>query len=271
VPWRDRDIKITEGRGVTIKTFVAIGDSFTEGLDDFRPDGTVRGWADRVAELLADRHGSVAYANLAVRGKVLSQIVANQVPFAIAARPDLIAFSAGGNDILRPGSDPDAVAVRFEAALAELCTSGARILVVTGMDPGRTPVLRLVRGKAAIFNEHLRAIAARHGCEVIDTWGLTPLRDPRAWGRDRVHLSSHGHELVARLVARQLGIDAGNPYEDWPDLAPPNTRRDDVQWAREFLLPWLGRRLRGRSTGDGYLPKRPDLEPLSGASEMAYR
>jgi lysophospholipase L1-like esterase len=271
---RDERSREEPGRGGAqrrIGTFVAIGDSFTEGLDDFRPDGTVRGWADRVAELIADRQGRIAYANLAVRGKVLRQIVADQVPFTIAARPDLIAFSAGGNDILRPGSDPDAAAMRFEAALAALCTSGARVLVVTGMDPGRTPVLRLVRGKAAIYNEHLRAIAARHGCEVVDTWGLTPLRDPRAWGRDRVHLSSHGHALVARLVARQLGIDAGDPYEDWPDLAAPKTRRDDVQWAREFLLPWLGRRLRGRSTGDGYLPKRPDLEPLHGASEMVYR
>lgn len=256
---------------MTIKTFIAIGDSFTEGLDDFRPDGSVRGWADRVAELLADEQGSVAYANLAVRGKVLTQIVADQFPFAIAARPDLIAFSAGGNDILRPGSDPDAVAIRFDAALAELCTSGARILVVTGMDPGRTPVLRLVRGKAAIFNEHLRAIAARQGCEVVDTWGLTPLRDSRAWGRDRVHLSSHGHDRVARLVARQLGVDAGDPNEGWPHPAAPKTRREDVQWAREFLLPWLGRRLRGRSTGDGYLPKRPDLEALSGDSGMLYR
>jgi hypothetical protein len=49
------------------------------------------------------------------------------------------------------------------------------------MDPGRTPVLRLVRGKIAVFNEHLRALAARQDCEVIDLWALTPLSDPRAW------------------------------------------------------------------------------------------
>lgn len=247
-----------------IETFVAVGDSFTEGLDDFRPDGSVRGWADRVAELLADRQGSVAYANLAVRGKVLEQIVADQLPMAIAARPDLITFSAGANDILRPGSDPDAVAAHFDAALTRLCTSGARILVVVGMDPGRTPVLRLVRGKIAVYNEHLRAIAARQGCEVVDLWALTPLSDPRAWGRDRVHMSTAGHERVARLMARQLGLDAGDPYEGWPHPVLPKTRREDIEWAREFLLPWLGRRLRGRSTGDGYLPKRPDLEALHG-------
>lgn len=262
-------IKIAAERDVTIESFVAIGDSFTEGLDDFRADGSVRGWADRVAELLADRHGNVGYANLAVRGKLLRQIVADQFPMAIACRPDLITISAGANDILRPGSDPDAVAARFDAALAQLCSSsGARILVVVGADPGRMPVLRLVRGKVAVYNEHLRASAARYGCEVVDLWALTPLADPRAWGRDRVHLSPAGHERVARLVARQLGMDAGDPNEGWPHPVAPKTRREDIRWAREFLLPWLGRRLRGRSTGDGYLPKRPELEALSGQARV---
>jgi lysophospholipase L1-like esterase len=257
--------------GIGIDTFVALGDSFTEGLDDFRLDGTVRGWADRVAELIVARQGHVDYANLAVRGKVLAQIVADQFPPTLAARPDLIGFSAGGNDILRPGSDPDAVAARFDDALATLRTSGARILVFIGTDPGRTPVVRFVRGKIAIYNEHLRAIAARQGCELVDLWGLTPLRDPRAWGQDRVHLSSDGHDRVARLVAQLLGLPAGDPYEGWPHPAVPKTRRDDLQWTREFFLPWLGRRLRGRSTGDGYLPKRPELEVFSGESGILGR
>jgi lysophospholipase L1-like esterase len=245
-----------------IETFVAIGDSFTEGLDDFNPDGTVRGWADRVAELLAAEQGHVNYANLAVRGKVLRQIVEDQFPMALAARPDLITFSAGANDILRPGSDPDEAAERFEAALTYLRASGSRILVVVGADPGRTPVVRLVRGKLAIFNEHLRAIAARAGCEIVDLWALTPLRDPRAWGQDRVHLSPDGHDRIARLVAGQLGLPTGDPNEGWTTPPVPKTRREDLQWTREFFLPWLGRRLRGRSTGDGYQPKRPELEPL---------
>jgi len=245
-----------------IRTFIAVGDSFTEGLDDFRPDGTLRGWADRVAELMAATYGSVDYANLAVRGKVLRQIVDDQFPTTLAAQPDLITFSAGANDILRPGSDPDAVAERFDDALATLISSGARILVFLGMDPGRTPVVRLVRGKIAIYNEHLRAIADRRRCEVVDLWALTPLHDPRAWGKDRVHLSPDGHDRVARLVAHQLGLPTPDPYEGWDHPATPKTRRDDLQWTRDYFLPWLGRRIRGRSTGDGYQPKRPDVEPL---------
>jgi lysophospholipase L1-like esterase len=248
-------------RGV-FDTFIAIGDSFTEGLDDFYPDGSVRGWADRIAELIAEQQGSVNYANAAVRGKVLRQIVEDQFPLALAARPDLITFSAGANDILRPGSDPDATAERFEAALTLLRETGSRILVFVGADPGRTPVVRLVRGKLAIFNEHLRAISARAGCEVVDLWALTSLRDPRAWAQDRVHLSADGHDRVARLVAHRLGLPAADPYEGWSTPPVAKTRRDDLQWTREFFLPWLGRRIRGRSTGDGYQPKRPELEIL---------
>jgi lysophospholipase L1-like esterase len=99
-------------------TFVAIGDSFTEGLDDWRPDGTPRGWADRVAERLAVDEPGFRYANLAVRGKVLDQIVEDQIPVAERLRPDLVAFCAGGNDIIRFSCDTDDLARRFDAALA---------------------------------------------------------------------------------------------------------------------------------------------------------
>jgi lysophospholipase L1-like esterase len=65
-------------------SFVAIGDSFTEGLNDAAPGGGFRGWADRLAGLLAAEYPGLRYANLAVRGKLLRQIVAEQVPAAAA-------------------------------------------------------------------------------------------------------------------------------------------------------------------------------------------
>lgn len=57
-----------------IGSYVAIGDSFTEGLGDPREDGTLRGWADRLAEGLAQSWNLTEpsehfrYANLAIRG-----------------------------------------------------------------------------------------------------------------------------------------------------------------------------------------------------------
>ncbi len=250
---------------VAVRSFVALGDSFTEGLMDVRADATMRGWADRIAEQLTVCHPGLAYANLAVRGRVLDQIVDVQLPLALAARPDLVAFSAGGNDILRLGSDPDATAARYEQAVAALRGTGARVLVFTGFDVGATPVLRLVRGKIAVYNEHLRAVAARHGADVVDLWALTPLRDRRAFSPDRLHLSSLGHERVARLVAQTLGLATADPFEPWPadTGAGAPTRHDDLVWAREHLLPWVSRHLRGRSSGDGLEPKRPTLAELT--------
>jgi lysophospholipase L1-like esterase len=56
--------------------YVALGDSFTEGIGDPEPEsvGGNRGWADRLAEVLSDGQPDFSYANLAVRGKILSQI-----------------------------------------------------------------------------------------------------------------------------------------------------------------------------------------------------
>jgi lysophospholipase L1-like esterase len=248
----------------SIRSFVAIGDSFTEGLNDPLPGGALAGWADRLAATLAQQDDGVRYANLAIRGRVLDQIVDEQVPVALAAEPDLIGFSAGGNDLLRAGADVDATAARYEQAVRTLRSSGARVLVFTGFDVGATPVLRLARGRIAIYNEHLRAIAERHGCDLVDLWSLTPLRDRRAFSDDRLHLSADGHERVARLVARVLGIPGPDPFEGWTGIAAaePN-RRDDLMWARTYFLPWVGRHLRGRSSGDHVLPKRPELEVLA--------
>ena len=100
---------------VQIGTFVALGDSFTEGLDDPRADQAgYLGWADRFARMLAAQQPGLRYANLAVRGKRLGQVADEQVPQAIAMAPDLVSLAAGGNDLLRLRSDPDALAQAFE-------------------------------------------------------------------------------------------------------------------------------------------------------------
>ena len=81
-----------------IGSYVAVGDSFTEGVGDPGPDGAFVGWADRFAVLLADRRpeGDFGYTNLAVRGKLLDQIVEDQLPRAAEMAPDLVSFCAGG-------------------------------------------------------------------------------------------------------------------------------------------------------------------------------
>ncbi|MGW3463582.1 SGNH/GDSL hydrolase family protein, partial [Streptomyces olivaceoviridis] len=182
-----------------IGSYVAVGDSFTEGVGDPGPDGAFVGWADRFAVLLADRRpeGDFQYTNLAVRGKLLDQIVDDQVPQAIGLAPDLISFCAGGNDIIRPGTDPDEVAERFERAVARLTEAAATVMVTTGFDTRGVPLLKHLRGKIATYNGHVRAIADRYGCPVLDLWSLKSVQDRRAWDNDRLHLSPEGHTRVA--------------------------------------------------------------------------
>jgi len=268
-------------------SFVALGDSFTEGLGDPYPGGAgYRGWADRFAQRLAAGRPGLGYANLAVRGKVIADVVADQVPLAIAMAPDLVAVAAGGNDLLRPRADPDALADAYEAIVTGLRATGCRVMVFTGFDPRTFPVIRLIRGKAAAYNMHLRAIADRNDCLLVDLWSMRVLDDPREWSPDRLHLSSDGHRRVALRACEVAGVAVD---EDWREPLPPrpgseamlartaardraavlaqtagwlSARRLDARWAREHAMPWFSRRVRGVSSGDGIPPKRPEMLPL---------
>ena len=141
---------------------VSIGDSFTEGIGDPDPGapGGHRGWADRVAEELHRLSPDLAYANLAVRGRLFRAIIDEQLEPALALSPDLVTICAGGNDMLRPGGDPDAIAEELDGVVARLAAAGATVVLFDGPDVGATPVLRSIRGRVAIYNENIRVVAA---------------------------------------------------------------------------------------------------------------
>lgn len=247
--------------------YVALGDSFTEGIGDPEPlsPGGHRGWADRVAEVLSSKTDDFAYANLAVRGKLIKQILDEQVDAAVALHPDLITISAGGNDVIRPGTDPDAIAALFDEAVRRLSAEGATVVVFTGVDVGFSPVFRGIRGKVAIYNENVRAVAAKYDAIVADQWSLTEIQDVRMWAPDRLHLAPLGHHTVARMVLAALNVDNDlQPLE--PEPLPLRTwrqaRAEDLSWAREYLVPWVLRRIRHQSSGDHVLPKRPQAGPF---------
>ena len=249
------------------RRYIALGDSFTEGLSDPDPGrpGEFRGWADRLAEHLAAAapDADVEYANLAIRGRLLAQVLAEQVPVALAAEPDLVSLVAGGNDLMRPGADPDALAAQLESAVARFRAAGADVLLATSVDTRNTPILRRMRGRFAIFNANVWSIAARQGAAVLDQWGAAWVQDFRLWDTDRIHLTDEGHRRTALAAAAALGLP-GADGEDWRTPLPPLPPRalraavgEEAAWVRGFVAPWVGRRLRGRSSGDGRQPKRP--------------
>ncbi|WP_246018500.1 SGNH/GDSL hydrolase family protein [Arthrobacter crusticola] len=247
--------------------YVALGDSFTEGVGDPDPGspGGVRGWADRVAEELATGRQDFAYANLAVRGLLLKQILEQQTGPALALEPDLITLSAGGNDMVFRDSDPDKLADRLDAGVGALSSSGATIVLFTGPDWGSTPVLGRNRAKVALFNENIHAIASRHGALTAELWSLRQLEDRRMWDPDRLHLSPLGHYTVARAVLDVLQVPHVLPPLD-PGQHTHSTwrqaRAGDLQWTRTYLIPWAWGHLRPGTLEPHPRAKRPEAGPV---------
>jgi lysophospholipase L1-like esterase len=248
-----------------IRTFVALGDSFTEGLEDeIGPAGRHRGWADRVAAELAHTQGSLRYANLAVRGRLLDQVVAAQLPVALELAPDLVSFHAGPNDLLRPRADVPALLARYDAAVATLAGAGTRTILFTVVErtgTGRTADRLAARFRA--FNVGVRATAGRHGAVLVDLAAVPVLRDRRLWHEDRLHLAPEGHARVAAAVLEALGVKRS---DWWRSELPGSARASraaalvaDARWVRVHLLPWIGRRIRGVSSGDRIAAKHAEL------------
>lgn len=239
--------------------YVAIGDSFTEGVGDERPDGSVRGWADLVAQGLADSTGEpVEYANLAIRGRLLNAILAEQLEPAIALGPTLLSFNGGGNDMLRPGTNMASIIAATEVALERVTRAGITPLLLAGANPtAGLPNGASVSKKGAELTRAAGAVAERIGVPFSDNWHDAELALSQYWSLDRLHLAPVGHHRVAANVLRTLGHDVPADWElsAGPRAAP--TARDQLQYTRVHVLPWIGRRLTGRSSGDGRSAKYP--------------
>lgn len=249
---------------------VCVGDSFTEGVaDDPRPDGQYRGWADRVAEALASVE-PVEYANLAVRGKLLDQVMEAQVPAAEALGPDILTFHAGGNDVLRRSTDLPDLYRRYHDAVAALSTPDRRLVIFTCLTRagGTGRLADAIAYRIEAFNDTVREAAERNGATLVDIATADAFNDRRLWNADRLHLNAEGHKRVAAAVLETLGVPTDGR---WREPLPPVKARSkvqdltaDVKWAGTHFAPWVLRRVRGVSSGDGRVAKQPELREVRG-------
>jgi lysophospholipase L1-like esterase len=256
--------------------FVAVGDSFTEGVgdwDDRYPNG-VRGWADRVAKQLARHDPDTEYANLALRSRTLDEVVDGQLDPAIALAPTLVSFFAGGNDLLQVRTDPGLLD-RYESAVARLAASGARVLLFTSYDLRLSPLLEPLRVRNNQFNRRVRQVALDHDALLVDHWAMRAYEHPRMWEPDRLHMSRHGHRYLAAAVLRALQVDhtitqrdlGGQVVRTWREALA--AERD---WWQEWVRPMLGRRMRRQPIGAELTAKWPDpIRPADGMKKLAAR
>ncbi|ROR96375.1 lysophospholipase L1-like esterase [Salana multivorans] len=238
--------------------YVAIGDSFTEGVGD-EVAGTPRGWADLVAAGLADRHGEIDYANLAIRGRLLRPIATTQVDqvLALDPLPTMVTINGGGNDMLRRGMDAATLLGLIRTAAARVADAGIEPVLLAGPDPSaRLPMPALVHDRGAELTDGVAALAEETGTRFVNVFADEEIREPRYWSADRLHLNPHGHRRAADLVLAGLGIP--QPARgSVPPLAARPRLVDDAAFYGRYVLPWLGRRLWRRSSGDGRVAKLP--------------
>lgn len=253
--------------------FVAIGDSFTEGMVDADPrqEGEYLGWSDRVASALAARNTGqglpFGYANLAIRGRLIDQIIDEQLDAALALRPDLVSFSAGGNDVLRPRVSLEEVMGKLESGVERIRDAGADVLLFTAPNVAWASLVNRVHPRMVEYTAELWAVGQRTGAFVVDIYTMRSLRDPRMWGQDRIHFSSQGHARIAAQVLWTLGLpfevcDWDEPLAEAPPLGRFESLQADREWVTSHLRPWIRRRLRGESSGDERHAKRPEVLPL---------
>jgi lysophospholipase L1-like esterase len=251
--------------------YVAIGDSSTEGLDDPDPAGGYRGWANRLAERIAATQGPerpLLYANLGIRGRRTRQILEQQLAPALAMRPDLATLFTGTNDVVAKDFDLAAVQADVETMQRALIAGGATVLGFTL--PDLTPVMPAARRLApriAVLNDALRAAAGATGALLVDFAAHAVGSDARLWSDDRLHANSAGHARIAEALAHALGLPGSDA--SWADPLPPEAPAGrgarlvaEVGWMARHLAPWVWQHLRGRSSGDGLMPKRPALAPV---------
>ncbi|WP_336632742.1 MULTISPECIES: SGNH/GDSL hydrolase family protein [unclassified Microbacterium] len=237
--------------------FVAIGDSFTEGVGDELPDGTVRGWADLVAQGWADsRAEPIEYANLAIRGKLVWPIVAQQLEPALALKPTHLSFNGGGNDMLRPRTSISHIADAFSQVLRRCDEEGVRLILLSGANPSaQLPMGRMIQRRGDLMSDAvIERMAGRDDVARALNWPDATLSDPSFWSEDRLHMNSRGHHRVAARVLEALGERAP---DDWWSLTelPDAATLARGEYFREHLGPWVRRRLTGTSSGDGREPK----------------
>lgn len=245
-----RHAGVVQTHGPRYLRFAALGDSATFGLGDPVVGGW-RGWARLLADALAASAYDVSFCNLAVSGATAGSVLREQLPDAIAHRPDLAALVVGVNDTLKSTWDAGRVRAELLESADALCAQGATLLTVrfhdhTRMLPLPAPVRRRLLGRIEALNAAWDDVYLAYGGLRVDLASMPEPYERRFWSVDRLHPSELGHRSLARAFAAEIGaagIEMELPSAACAGGVPPSWRRN-VGWMLTEGGPWVGRRAR---------------------------
>lgn len=256
--------------GKPYRSYVAIGDSLSEGLGDFtfQHDRNHNGWTDRLAGILAreaqDSGYEFHFANLAIRGAKLEKIMEGQLRQALRLQPDLVTVMAGSNDLLTAPEKLPEIRAKFELGLAELTAAGCDVVVANTINPLHLRVFKPLLHRAERFSRMLEDVAANVDVPVLDIHGIENFEQLMFWAEDMVHFSGHGHITVANKAAELLGLRYRYSELDAQELTPISRGLvETIHWVFRDVLPFFKRKLKGVTSGDGLDPKQSKLIPFT--------
>lgn len=256
--------------GKPYRSYVAIGDSLSEGLGDFTFEATRKynGWTDRLAGLIAREASDSGYefqfANLALRGSKTEKIIQTQVPKALRLQPDLVTVMAGSNDLMTKVEKLPEIKKVYRDGILELLASGADVVVANTINPLHLRVFKPLRYRAERMSEMIAEVATEFEIPVLDLYGIDCFADLRYWADDMVHFSGHGHVKVANEAAKLLGLNY-RFKEETPNelLTPARGVLETMRWIKRDVIPFAHRKFKGVTSGDGLNPKSDALESFS--------
>ena len=260
---------------MNIRSYVAIGDSLSEGMGDrfFHSHRVGSGWTDRLAHLLAtdaaENGETFEYANIAIRGSKLEDIMDDQLEHALALRPDLVTILAGSNNFFSNAQTVARLERIFRTGLQRLKIAGIHVVVANTINPCHLKFFGPVRPNAERMSRMIDRVAAELGFPVIDVYGMSELEHLEFWHRDMVHFSEIGHAQIANAAAAVLETRARYTPRDYePSFATDRRMGETLAWFLRDVVPFINRRLRRTSSGVGISAKLPALVPWAIVPEV---
>lgn len=187
------------------KTFVALGDSMTEGIGDEVNGIKKKSWPTYIAEFF----NIEKFSNLAKSGLRSDEIYKEQLETALSMNPDIVSIMAGGNDFIQRKWNAKSYREIMDKMISKFTENG--IIVITSNFPDLTQIykfpfylLPIAKYQLKTCNKILDELATKYNTVHIDFWNNPISKEIIYWSNDRIHPNSHGYKVIGDLIISEL-------------------------------------------------------------------